>query len=163
MGNQNKYKTFGKNRSLRLRKFNYSQPFYVYFLTLNARKRRAYFKVGSLAQMVADGIRYYAKTRNYRLIAYCIMPDHVHLLIQAMEGAKDLTDLVRDFKKFTTTRSWSHGINGKLWQRGYYEHIVRKSESISAIAEYILNNPVKKGIVKSREEYPFMQIVDYPV
>lgn len=107
--------------------------------------------------MIIKDITAYSKMCNYDLIAYCVMPDHVHFLIQSREEARDLRDLVRDFKKFTTKEYWDMGNRGKIWQRSYYEHIVRNRKRVSAIIEYILNNPVKKGLA---DNYPFVKYFD---
>jgi len=47
-----------------------------------------------------------------------------------------------------------------LWQKNFYDHIVRKEESILKIAEYILNNPVRKGMALRWESYPYSRMVD---
>jgi len=46
----------------------------------------------------------------------------------------------------------------RLWQRSYYDHIVRKVESLEEICEYILDNPVRKGLVKNCQEYPYSSL-----
>ncbi len=159
----NKYKTYGKNRSLRLKDFDYSQPYAMYHVTFNTYKRARYFKCGSISRMVINNIKIYAKLFRYRLIAFCVMPDHIHLLIQAEESAGDLRDMVRDLKKFTTYQSKQFGVREKLWQRGYYEHVVREHKEISNTTNYILNNPVKKGLVDSYDGYEFCGLVDPPI
>jgi putative transposase len=47
------------------------------------------------------------------------------------------------------------GRQGKLWQPRYFDHIVRAEEDLRAIAEYILNNPVRKGLVERAENWPW--------
>jgi REP element-mobilizing transposase RayT len=47
-----------------------------------------------------------------------------------------------------------------FWQSNFYDHVVRKDESLLEICSYILNNPVRKGMVSNWEEYPYSQIVD---
>jgi REP element-mobilizing transposase RayT len=88
------------------------------------------------------------------LHAYCFMPDHVHLLLRPKQG-EDVTSFVRVYKGKTTRAYWEMGGRGKLWQRGFYDHILRNGESMRAIAKYILENPVRKGISKSIIDYPF--------
>lgn len=71
--------------------------------------------------------------------------------------------MVRDLKKFTTYQSKQFGVREKLWQRGYYEHVVREHKEISNTTNYILNNPVKKGLVDSYDGYEFCGLVDPPI
>lgn len=70
----------------------------------------------------------------------------------------DLRDWVRDFKKYTTRISKEDMHVNKLWQRGYYEHIVRKNEDLLEMAKYIVNNPLRKGLVSKSEDYRWQGI-----
>jgi len=91
------------------------------------------------------------------------MPDHLHILIQAGENPKDLKRFVQGFKSHCTvaTRSVATGVatNMKLWQRGFYEHILRKAENIADIAEYIVNNPIRKGLVQDRGQHEWCDLM----
>lgn len=156
MNDIKKYKTFGKNRSLRLKDFDYSQSYFVYFLTICTYSKNNYFENNSsLAESVIDNLKNYIAKFNYNLMVYCLMPNHLHFLVQANDGAGDLKDLIRDFKKFSTKSFWELGNSNKLWQRGYFEHILRKFEYINKIAFYMLNNPVRKQLVEKWEDYPY--------
>jgi putative transposase len=103
------------------------------------------------------------------LDAFVVMPNHVHgiILITATpepvgagprarpysgqtDGTMSLPDLVHRFKSLTTaryrqgveTRGW-HAMDGKLWQRNYYEHIIRDDDELQKIREYIATNPIR--------------------
>lgn len=75
------------------------------------------------------------------------MPNHVHMVIEIMgkDGALPLQDVVRIFKTFTANKYWkiSNNEETKLWQRNYYEHIIRNEKEYWMIYEYIEKNPVK--------------------
>ena len=88
------------------------------------------------------------------LFAYCLMPDHVHLLICPETGV-DLVSFVQGLKSKTTRVYWSTGVTGRLWQRGFYDHILREDEDIERVAGYILANPVRAGLAKDITQYPF--------
>ena len=159
-----KYKTFGKNRSLRIKDFDYSQEYFIYYLTLCTLNKKCYFINNTdFVQKITKVLKNYIEKYNYNLIVYCFMPDHLHFLTQANNNAGDLRDLIRDFKKFSTKCFWKSDGKEKLWQRGYYEHVLRKSEDINKIAYYILNNPVRKKLVHKWEDYPHSEIVNPPV
>ena len=150
---QKTYKTFGENRSLRLKPFNYAEPHRAYFLTLCASNKENYFSSGGVCSKILTSLKSSCKQGCYRLLAYCIMPDHLHVLIHGEEKPKDLRTWVRDFKKYTTYVCRDDIGTNKLWQRGYHEHVVRKDEDLLKKAEYIVNNPLRKGIVSRREDY----------
>lgn len=92
---------------------------------------------------------------------FIIMPNHIHGVIvldgqsydngraQGPAPTMSLFDVVHRFKSMTTTR-YRYGVNqhnwtpfsGKLWQRNYYEHIIRDDDELNKIREYIQNNPL---------------------
>ena len=87
------------------------------------------------------------------LYAYCVMPDHVHVLLQPNAG--DLIQYVQAVKGKTTRTYWKLGGSGKLWQRGFHDHILRREESLHGITQYILANPVRAGLTDDIVAYPF--------
>jgi putative transposase len=78
-----------------------------------------------------------------------LMPDHVHLLLSFPVDGRGMAYLVTEWKRWTAR---TYGIN---WQRDFFDHRIRRDESFSEKAQYILNNPVRAGLVKSWEEWPF--------
>ena len=87
------------------------------------------------------------------LMAVCVMPDHIHLLMAPI--SKNLIDLIAEWKAYTTHLLWNEGYIGKLWQRSFYDHALRRDEDLLKVAEYIVCNPVRKGLVESWKEYPY--------
>ena len=88
------------------------------------------------------------------MLAYCFMPDHVHLLLEAKEQA----NLIRFMKAFKQMSAYRHSraFSQPLWQKGYYDHILRKEEDVRSVAQYIFENPLRAGLVDSLHEYPFL-------
>ena len=83
------------------------------------------------------------------------MPDHAHLLV---EGVSDRSDL-RRFVKLAKQRSGgvhARSLGGPLWQEGYYDRILRDGDDILTIARYMLNNPIRAGLVRRPADYPHM-------
>jgi len=75
-----------------------------------------------------------------------------------VEGA---LEHVRDFKKYTTSQVWQlHGGAGSLWQKSSYDRVIRYNDSIEVTMHYVLENPVRKGLVTQWEDYPYSGIVD---
>jgi putative transposase len=81
------------------------------------------------------------------------MPDHLHFLACPREDGASVLTFTDRYKGRVTNRSWTLGWQGKLWQPRYFDHIVRTDESLIAIAEYILNNPVRKHLVEQAEDW----------
>lgn len=87
------------------------------------------------------------------------MPDHVHLLLKLKEEyGKSLHNWVATFKRYTARAIGEKFDVRPLWQKNFYEHIVRKYESLEKIAEYIVDNPVRKGLVDDWQKYPYSKI-----
>lgn len=85
---------------------------------------------------------------------YLFMPEHVHLLLEGQTINSDVWKCVVWFKQKSGYwfYKYQHGIK---WQKDFYDHILRKDEDIKKHVRYILENPVRKGIVKNWKEYPF--------
>jgi len=153
------YKTWGKSHSLRLKDFNYSSPGAIYHITIGAYEKQNIFTKPSINQEVMNTLKNSAKLYGYKLIVYCLMPDHLHVLVQADESPKDLRKFVRGFKSYCSVAT-PVATNRKLWQRGFYEHILRKEENVADVAEYILNNPIRKDLVEERDQYQWCELVE---
>jgi putative transposase len=67
----------------------------------------------------------------------------------------DLRRLARVFKQRSSFQ-WKRRMKGELWQRSYFEHVLRDDEDTFQVAQYILDNPVRAGLVESPENYPFL-------
>jgi len=161
--NPSLFKTWSKSRSIRLKDFDYASPGVVYHITIGAHQKQNVFTRSAINQQVIYALRESANLYRYRLIAYCLMPDHIHILVQAGENPKDLREFVRGFKSFcsvATPVATNKVTNNKLWQRSFYEHILRKEENIEDIAEYILNNPIRKGLVQDRGQYRWCELIE---
>ena len=82
------------------------------------------------------------------------MEDHAHLLVLGQTDNADVRMFVSTAKQRAAhaARRW---IRGRLWQRGYHEHVLRGEEDLIDVARYIVQNPVRAGLVTSPDEYPY--------
>ena len=80
------------------------------------------------------------------------MPDHAHLLV---EGVAESSDLRRFAKTAKQHSRWAYArVHGRrLWQEGYYERVLREDDDMKQLARYILENPVRAGLVGHPSEY----------
>lgn len=145
---------------MHLKDFDYANDNYVYFVTICAENKQHYFENNKITNIIEDELEFRKTTKEINLLCYCIMPDHLHILLSLTEDYhKSLQNWVSAFKRYTTrVINELFGIK-PLWQKNFYDHVVRKEESLIKIAEYIVNNPVRKGIVSEWEEYPYSKIV----
>jgi putative transposase len=75
-------------------------------------------------------------------------------------GERTLQNWVSTFKRYTSKKGRKMYNINSFWQKNFYDHIVRSDESLLDLCHYILNNPVRKGIVSTWEEYPYSRIID---
>ena len=148
---EEKPKTFGKRRSLRLSGFDYHYPG-PYHVTIGTYERQPFLACPELVAALREELASLASLAGVQVYAYCFMPDHLHLLL-VLSGKMDLVEFVRRFKGRSTRIFWQHGGKGKLWQRGFYDHILRKEEGLREVARYILENPVRAGLTQDFRAY----------
>ncbi|MDU0371694.1 transposase [Hymenobacter endophyticus] len=95
-------------------------------------------------------------SKAYKLLCYCIMPNHVHVIVSPPENAPSLAETLQRIKGYTALQANKLlGRTGQFWQRETYDHIVRNSEEMQRIIAYVVNNPVKAGLVESWEQWPY--------
>jgi len=85
---------------------------------------------------------------------YCFMPDHQHLMIAGTRVDSDIWKVIVSYKQ--KTGFWmSTNKPGMRWQKDFYDHVIRTKEDVATQVRYILDNPVRKGLALSWEDYPF--------
>ena len=152
-------KSFPNRKSNRVKRFDYSSE-HAYFITICADKKKNTFKVNEFNEQIIQLIKAYKDKIGFKVYVYCLMPDHLHLLINPANCGKSISSFIGGFKSISTRIAWTYGIKGKLWQGRYYDHILRKNENLFNVGQYILNNPVRKGLVKRWEDYGLCGIID---
>jgi REP element-mobilizing transposase RayT len=141
------------SRPKRLAGFRYIGP-NRYFLTFCTRSRHQAF-VDDLT--VGDTLVQFRRTaaeNGFAIVAYCMMPDHAHLLVEGTTTSADL----RRFAKLAKQRSgaaYAMRVGRALWQEGYYDRVMRHDEDTKAFARYILENPVRASLATHASTYPY--------
>ena len=93
--------------------------------------------------------------RRYRLLAWCIMPNHVHVMIEANAGFP-VPEVLHSWKSYTASEANKLlGRRGEFWQREYHDRYIRHAEHYVAAIRYIEGNPVNAGLVMRPADWPF--------
>jgi putative transposase len=129
------------------------------FVTFNLLNRARDFKDERLAAIATSVIRKYRELGWYQLRAYCIMPDHVHLLIAPLGASRTISRIVATIKNQVVYRCKSLDVR-LLWQWGYYDRFVRSYEDGADYVRYVLMNPVRQGLVREAHQYPWSGVLD---
>jgi len=105
-------------------------------------------RVGCLVQ----GMEHIGRRRSVRVHAYCIMPDHLHVVASVVAEGGDLAAWVRYVKRDVAR---AVGVPG-LWQRSYWDRHTRVEDDLIGMVEYILANPVRAGLCEVWTEWPYL-------
>jgi len=123
-----------------------------YFLTMCTHERVARFRQAGLVAQLRSMLKDCAAGYMFDISAYCFMPDHLHLLTMGRQESSDLLAFARAFKQRS---GFFLGRRHRLWQKNYYDHILRREDSWEAVAWYIWMNPVRKGLCERPQGWPF--------
>ena len=137
----------------RLRSGRHSQSGQVYMITVVTAERRRIFEHFSAARTLIGHLKTANDLQRANTLAFVVMPDHLHWLMQLGEGAT-LSQVVRGVKSLT-----SHRLGYPVWQRGYHDHAVRHDEDLKAMSRYVIANPIRAGLVSSVGDYPHWDAV----
>src|SRR5262245_10650547 len=125
-----------------------------YSLTLCAFEHQQRFTVHAIVDPARSQLLQLADNFRFAISAYCFMPDHVHVLAIGEELDSDLEAFVARMKQ-KSGFDFKKGHRVSLWQDGYYDRILRNDEQTIVVARYILDNPVRAGLVRDFRDYPF--------
>ncbi len=141
-----------KRKYIRLPFAAYSNPASTFNIVIDAQERRKYFDLASFNEEVVGVLRSLATRHCCRVRIYCLMPTHLHMLINP--GLKSAINFIGEFKKRTSDLARdSRGIN-QLWQRSFFDHRLRSNEREVEQCEYIRMNPVR-GLVEHPNDWPW--------
>ena len=124
-----------------------------YFLTICCERRLRTFEDATARELVVSQLRRTSESMQFAVLAYCLMPDHLHAVCEATSDACDLDAFVRLFKQ-QTAYAWKQATGQRLWQTSYFDHVLRDSESTQGVARYVLENPVRARLVEHPADYP---------
>jgi len=119
-----------------------------------------YLRDERIARLVQDALKHFDGKR-YRLIAWCVMPNHVHVLIETMD--EPLAEIVQSWKSHTAHEANKLlGRKGRFWMPEYFDRYIRDEKHFKATVEYILQNPAKAGLVGAAEKWPWSGFTPTP-
>jgi putative transposase len=145
----------------RLKGFTYI-GFHRYFLTFCALNRAVLFTSAPPVDLMLAQISRTSRECSFAVLTYCFMPDHMHLLVEGRSHASDGRDYINRLKQYSSFYfKQAYGV--KPWQRYAYDHVLRDDEKTLVVARYILENPLRAGLVQRIEDYPYCGSLEYPL
>lgn len=144
-------------------------PGACYFLTLTLRGRSSDLLVRHHAQL-GNALRLVCQQKICRLPAIVLLPDHLHMLMQLPDDDADFSARVRLLKSSFVSALRAQGVQGvslntkgeaNIWQRRFWEHLIRDERDFAVHVDYIHINPLKHGLVERVSDWPFSSFHRY--
>lgn len=146
----------------------------AHFITFTTQDRIRWFEQDAYCQIVADQLSFYSTHYNVTVLAYVIMPDHVHALIWP-EGKKTFSDFIRGVKSFSAKLILDPKIphinptspttypsrrmsdqKQRIWQPEFFDYLIFTREKLKEKIDYIVYNPVEDGLTEDPEDYKWL-------
>jgi len=144
-----------RNRRPRLDPYVYGRSGYAIHVNITTHDRIAFFQDNDdLARTVISALHETAQFKGVVLLCYCLMPDHLHFVVRVEREDTNLFGFVWSFKNWVG-RKTAVLMSAPLWQDSFYDHVIRGYEGIRRTCLYVVENPVRKGIVEDWRQYPY--------
>ncbi|KAB0499198.1 REP-associated tyrosine transposase [Pseudomonas lini] len=142
----------------RLRTGRYSEAGQIYLLTAVVLNREPLFGNFKNGRLVVDAFRTAEREEFATSLAWVVMPDHFHWLIE-LKNTQLSTLMARTKSRVAVTVNRSIRRQGPVWQHGYHDRAIRKEEDLQAVARYIVANPLRAGLVGKIGDYPLWDAI----
>jgi REP-associated tyrosine transposase len=127
--------------------------FSVYFITASTFQKQSLFQSERFTLPFIDTLLHYRLQGKYLLHEFVVMPNHFHLLITPTLSLEKALQFIKG--GFSHRARKELGYAGEIWQPSYYDHRVRDVEEYFNFRHYIRQNPVKQGLARTPEGYPY--------
>jgi putative transposase len=139
-------------KALRLARRTY-EGWLAFSITICTNNRQRIFSSAAKVNECLRALREASQKHGMSVLEYCFMPDHAHPLLAGRDNT-NLIDFVKLFKQLSGYR-FKQRTSKPLWQKGYYDRIVRLEEDLEDYAQYMYANPVRAGLVDDARLYGF--------
>jgi len=140
--------------------------FPICYITTSTRNRKAVLAQPELAGILVQEWRAAHRRHGWAIGRYVIMPDHVHFFCRAEMNAKPLSQFMALWKSHTSREikasrpPRSAPAATTLWQREFFDHVLRSNESYAEKWNYVRQNPVRAGLVESADDWPYAGAIE---
>ena len=141
-----------------LRNGRYSQSGQIYLLTAVTQHRAPVFTDWRVGRLVVYEFRQAQIQGLADSLAWVVMPDHFHWLIELKQSTLPALMLATKSRSARAVNA-RLGRSGRLWQKGFHDRAIRREEDLTAVARYIIANPLRAGLVKRVHDYPLWDAI----
>jgi putative transposase len=128
---------------------------YSYSLTWCCSRRQRHFTQQDRVDLVREQILRACSETEFEIIVDCYMPDHVHKLVRGRTHSSDALKFIKLAKQYSGFY-FMQAVKLRLWQRYGHDRFLRQDKDVWGAMQYIMNNPIRAGLVEKVEDYPFI-------
>ena len=134
--------------------FNIYEGFVTVSFTICIKDRVSIFTSADIVNLFGEALVAEAASFDCDVPIYLFMPDHLHVILKGTSDTAHPLKAINQFKQ--KTGYWLSKNDAHVqWQKGYYDHIIRMEEDLTKHIRYVLDNPIREGIVANWIDYPF--------
>jgi putative transposase len=128
---------------------------YRYHVVLGTHRRKPHFQAHDVCARFVEVLRARALEEAFELLVYCVMPDHVHLVVEGLTAEADLRRFISAAKQRT---GFDFGCERRerLWQKGWFDRVLRREEDTLDVCRYVAANPVRARLAATLPDYPHL-------
>ena len=141
------------HQSRQLRIGRHSEKGRIYLITANTKDRQPIFGDWRVGRLVAKQFRLAERDGLAQSLAWVVMPDHFHWLLELKSGSLSRV-VARTKSRACVVVNDLQGRTGSIWQRGFHDHAIRQEEDLKGLARYLILNPVRAGLTERVGDYP---------
>lgn len=133
-----------------------------YFITVCSHDRRKILTRPDVHEILCAHWMKSLALYGWEIGSYVVMPDHVHFFCTDAESKTPLSKMIGPWKQWSAKDICPViGVDSPLWQREFFDHLIRSTESYSEKWEYVRQNPVRAGLVSNADEWKFSGHIHY--
>jgi len=134
----------------------------TYFVTTCVEQRKPVLACDEVRKILVEEWAMALDRYSWAIGRYVIMPDHIHFFCSSSEETTRMSLFIGRWKEWTCKSIRKRTSMGdSRWQKAFFDHLLRNHESRSEKWDYIRSNPVRAGLVKVAEDWPFQGFVDF--
>ena len=131
-----------------------------FHITTRVLGKKFYLRPPEEKKRILHALDFYHRDGRFLLFGFVVMDNHFHALIQPEPGY-DISQIMRDFKTWTSGKNNAKPTGSQLWERRFDDNRIQSQIEFQRVLQYIHDNPVRTGIVTMAEHYPWSSVHNY--
>jgi putative transposase len=136
---------------------------HCYSLTFPTDRRRHIFVERGVVDSILTQVLRAASQHGFSVVAYCFMPDHLHIIVCGQTNSSDCKAFIKAAKQYSAYYHSQAASGIRLWERYGHDRVIRDEQELAMTVRYVVGNPVRAGLASHPKAYPFLGSQKYSV